>query len=91
MSQLFPFLPPSQGSRITISTGVPKRDWELAHSMVESGAKLGSGAFGIVRRGLLKLPGRENIKVAIKVSLNQSISFAQFEFAFYVLFCRKPR
>lgn len=42
-----------------------RKDWELAHTDIKSGAKLGAGAFGIVRRGELKLSG-QTIKVAIK-------------------------
>jgi len=56
--------------KISLGIGVPKRDWELAHSAVKSGAKLGSGAFGIVRRGVLTLSDRGNVNVAIKVSQN---------------------
>ncbi|KAF7633899.1 Tyrosine-protein kinase [Meloidogyne graminicola] len=53
------------GNNVVISKPVGRKDWELAHTDIKSGAKLGAGAFGIVRRGELKLSG-QTIKVAIK-------------------------
>lgn len=55
-----------QNQDVILVRGVPKEDWELDHAMVTTGKKLGAGAFGVVRRGVLRKDGNDT-NVAIKV------------------------
>nr|CAD2164228.1 unnamed protein product [Meloidogyne enterolobii] len=57
--------PVCSASHVIITRPIGRKDWELAHADIVNGAKLGAGAFGIVRRGELKQTGG-TVKVAIK-------------------------
>nr|CAD2172655.1 unnamed protein product [Meloidogyne enterolobii] len=49
--------PVCSASHVIITRPIGRKDWELAHADIVNGAKLGAGAFGIVRRGELKQNG----------------------------------
>ncbi|CAK5084075.1 unnamed protein product [Meloidogyne enterolobii] len=58
--------PVCSGSNVIITKPMSRKEWELAHADIISGARLGAGAFGIVRRGELRISKTEKAKVAIK-------------------------
>ncbi|KAL7080667.1 hypothetical protein ACQ4LE_000544 [Meloidogyne hapla] len=58
--------PVCSANHVIITRPIGRKSWELAHADIVNGAKLGAGAFGIVRRGELKLSSGEKNKVAIK-------------------------
>ena len=49
-----------------LKRAIGRNEWELSHSAIQKGEELGSGAFGVVRKGILTCTNGTVKKVAIK-------------------------
>jgi serine/threonine protein kinase len=49
-----------------LKRAIGRDEWELSHSSIEKGKELGSGAFGVVRSGMLSRTDGTVKRVAIK-------------------------
>ncbi|KAI6233232.1 Tyrosine-protein kinase [Aphelenchoides fujianensis] len=65
---------PLQLAGVVLGQPVMRAPWELRHSDVELGAKLGEGAFGEVRAGTLLLPSKRRVDVAVKLAKTNDVS-----------------
>ncbi|KAH7701627.1 Protein kinase domain containing protein [Aphelenchoides avenae] len=54
------------GQKCALDVPIRRQAWELRHSMITLEKELGSGAFGVVYRGLLRYDRQEPKKVAVK-------------------------